>query len=105
MHVQIINFNLKGISEQDYTRLCEDLAPAFAGLPGLMKKVWLADRDAGRFGGVYLWEDRQAMERFTQTDLFHAVATHPNLAEITSHDFDVLEGPTRVTRGIVGVLA
>jgi len=101
VHVQIIDFRLKGISEQDYARLCEDLAPTFAGLPGLVRKVWLANREAGTFGGVYLWEDRQAMERFTQTDLFNAVATHPNLSNVTSHDFDVLEAPTRVTRGLI----
>ena len=105
MHVQIINFRLSGITAEDYAGLCENLAPAFAGLPGLVSKVWLADAGAGTFGGVYLWEDRQAMERFTQTDLFTAVATHPNLADITSRDFSVLEAPTRVTRGLMGVAA
>ena len=101
MHVQIINFRLRGITEQHYARLCDDLAPAFAALPGLLSKVWLANTAAGMFGGVYCWRDRQAMEAFTKTDLFNAVATHPNLADITSVDFDVMEAPTRVTHGSV----
>jgi Putative mono-oxygenase ydhR len=101
MHVQIVSFRLKGLGEQDYAKLCDDLAPTFAGLPGLATKVWLANRDTGTFGGVYLWEDRQAMERYTKTDLFAAVATHPNLSDVVSHDFAVLEAPTRVTRGLV----
>jgi heme-degrading monooxygenase HmoA len=101
MHVQIINFRLKGVSEQEYGRLCDDLAPAFAGLPGLATKVWLANSKTGVFGGVYLWHDREAMEAYTQTDLFKAVATHPNLADITSTDFAVMECPTRVTRGLL----
>lgn len=70
-----------------------------------MSKVWLANRDTGIFGGVYFWEDRQAMEHFTETELFTAVATHPNLSDVTSHDFDVLDAPTRVTRGLIGVPA
>jgi quinol monooxygenase YgiN len=101
MHIQIINFNLKGASEADYSRLCNELAPSFAALPGLVSKVWLADPETNTFGGVYTWRDRQAMESFTKTELFNAVATHPNLTNITSKDFAVMEEPTRVTRGLI----
>ena len=100
MHVQIINFGLSGITERDYVSMCESLAPAFAALPGLVGKTWLANPDTGTFGGVYVWENRQAMEQFTKTDLFNAVATHPNLENVRSVDFDVLDAPTRVTRGL-----
>lgn len=105
MHVQIINFQLKGVTAAEYGKLCNDLAPAFAGLPGLLAKVWLADAATNTYGGVYLWQDRQAMESFTKTDLFRSVATHPNLADITSKDFAVMEAPTRVTRGALEVAA
>jgi hypothetical protein len=101
MHIQIVNFHLTGASVGDYGKLCDDLAPAFAGLPGLVAKIWLADPAANTFGGVYLWQDRKAMENFTKTELFHSVVSHPNLADLTSRDFAVMEGPTRVTRGPV----
>ena len=67
------------------------------GLPGLTEKIWLANAETGIYGGVYIWEDRSALERFTQSDLFKAVASHPNLADITATDFSVMEAPTRVT--------
>lgn len=101
MHIQIINFNLKDVGEEGYRNLCDQLAPSFANLPGLISKVWLADSASNTYGGVYVWRDREAMVDFTKTDLFNAVATHPNLANITSKDFAILEGPTRVTRGLV----
>ena len=101
MHIQIINFNLKGMSERDYGQLCDQLAPSAAGLPGLISKVWLANPDTNTYGGVYTWRDREAMENFTKTELFKGVATHPSLVNITSTDFSVMEGPTMVTHGLV----
>ena len=100
MHVQIINFQLKDLSEEDYTKLCNDLASKFADIPGLISKVWLANSSTGTFGGVYFWKDQKAMEEFAKTELFNSVATHPNLTNITSKDFAVMEGPTRITRGL-----
>ena len=101
MHIQIINFRLKGVSEEDYAGLCDELAPSYAAVPGLVRKVWLADSENGVYGGVYVWQDRQAMEDFAQTELNKSVATHPNLDDVTSTDFGVLLGPTAVTRGSI----
>jgi hypothetical protein len=101
MYVQIINFRLKDVSEADYAGLCDNLAPSYAAVPGLVRKIWLANSQTGTYGGVYLWRDKQAMEDFATTDLYNSVATHPNLADITSVDFDVLPGPTQVTDGLI----
>ena len=105
MHIQIVNFHLKGVTEQQYTGLCDEIAPAFAGVPGLLSKVWLADSASGTYGGVYVWESREAMERYASSDLCTTVMSHPNLADITSKDFGVIEAPTRVTRGAVAAHA
>ena len=105
MHVQIINFHLKDVSEADYRAHCDEVAPAFAEVPGLISKVWLANRATNTYGGVYTWTSREAMDEYAKSGLFKAVATNPNLAEVTSIDFDVLEEPTSVTRGFVGVPA
>ena len=42
MQALIINFNLDGITRSDYEGLCTELAPAFAAVPGLISKHWLA---------------------------------------------------------------
>ena len=105
MYIQIINFQLEGIGAEDYAGLCDQLAPGVGAQSGLVSKVWLADPATNTYGGVYTWRDRQAMEDFTRTELFNAVATHPNLANVTSRGFAVLEAPTRVTRGLLEVTA
>src|SRR3989442_11606244 len=101
MHIQIINFQLKGVTEAEYQQQCDQLAPAFADLPGLLSKVWLANSATNTYGGVYTWRDRQAMEDFTRSELFKGVASDPNLDAITSNDFGILESPTRVTNGLI----
>lgn len=99
MKVQIVTFQLNGIDDEAYGGMCHELAPAYAAVPGLSTKVWLADRDANTYGGVYLWSDAHAQAAFAESDLFTAVAAHPNLTATTSRAFDVLAGPTTVTHG------
>ena len=39
MHVQIVNFQLNGINEAQYRDICDEVASAFAAVPGLVSKV------------------------------------------------------------------
>jgi heme-degrading monooxygenase HmoA len=105
MHVQVIKFHLKDVSEDDFRAHADEAAPVFAVLPGLISKVWLANRATNTYGGLYTWASREAMEEYAKSDLFKAIATNPGLADVTSIDFDVLEEPTSVTRGLAGVPA
>ena len=97
MYVLIVNFNLKDVDEAQYARLCDAAAPAFAAVPGLVSKLWLKNGDTGTYGGVYIFESRDALNRFQETDLFRSLAVNKNLTNITADDFEVLEAPTRVT--------
>jgi quinol monooxygenase YgiN len=105
MHIQVVNFNLKGVSEADYRTLCDQLAPAFAAMPGLISKVWLADAATNTYGGVYTWKNKAAMQAYMQSEIFNSVVNHPNLANITSKDFGILEGPTQLTHGLAMAVA
>jgi heme-degrading monooxygenase HmoA len=105
MHIQIINFHLKDLSEADFRAHCDEVAPAFAEVPGLISKVWLANRNTNTYGGIYTWARREAMDEYAKSDLFRAIATNPNLTGVTSIDFGVLEDPTSVTRGLAEVPA
>ena len=99
MHVQVVNFNLEGISRAEYETVCNELAEAFAALPGLVSKHWLADEKNNTYGGVYIWKTREAYDTFVNSELFAGVGANPALVNISSKDFDVIEAPSRVTRG------
>src|SRR6476646_4341808 len=105
MHIQIINFHLDGVSEADFRAHADEAAPVFAEVPGLISKVWLANRATNTYGGVYTCASRDAMDEYVKSDLFKGIATNANRVGVTSIDFGVLEEPTSVTRGLAGVTA
>ena len=105
MHVQIITFQLADLTEEGYREACEGFTAAYAELPGLLAKIWLADPAANTYGGVYLFRDREAMEAYVASDLFATVAAFPHFANIRSTDFAVYEDLTRLTQPGVEVLA
>ena len=105
MHVLIVNFALEGISAEQYGAQVESVAPAFAELPGLVSKTWLANAETNTYGGVYLWQDRESMEGYAETDVFKQMAANPNFKDFTKKEFDVPEGPSRITRGLAQATA
>ena len=95
-----INFNLDGITRSDYEGVCNELAQAFASEPGLISKYWLADEANNTYGGIYLFQDQSALDGYLASELFAGVADNPAFVNATAKPFSILEGPTRVTRGM-----
>ena len=104
MELLIINFGLNGITENDYRAICDSIAPAFAAVPGLATKVWLADPSSGVYGGVYTFENPDAVNTFLASQLFAQVGAMEGLADISVRRFGVLSAPTEVTRGLIGAV-
>jgi hypothetical protein len=105
MEVLIVNFELQGMTEAEFYRQCDEIAPAFAAVPGLASKIWLADVSTNTFGGVYVFVDGDARDAFLASDLFREVGATPGLANFVVRPFGTLAGPTRVTRGAAVVAA
>lgn len=105
MYIQITNFRLDDISEDELRESADALAPSFADLPGLVSKYWLANPETNTYGGVYVWQDRQAMEDYKKTEILKGVTINLNFVDVVSKDFAVFEKPTRITRGLSGEVA
>ncbi len=56
MIIQVVNFNLEGITHEQYVGAATELAPAFMELNGLKSKVWLSDEKNNVYGGIYTWD-------------------------------------------------
>jgi hypothetical protein len=105
MHTIIITFELADMTPERYAEVCAELAPAFAAVPGLRAKIWLADPELGEYGGVYLFADATAAEAFLGSALARAVATNPHFADLTVRRFGVDEQTTARTQPGIPVVA
>lgn len=97
MHTLIINFNLQDIDRDQYEEVCAQLAPIFAGVPGLLSKNWLANEETNTYGGVYVFQDRQAMLDYKASEIFAQIGANPSLVNVVVADFETLAGPSKVT--------
>ena len=97
-YIQVVNFNLEGISHNDFMGVANEVAPNFAPLPGLISKVWLSDEENNTYGGVYSWESQEACEAYRSGELYAgALANNPNFVNLSDKGFGVLEGPSKIT--------
>ena len=101
MQAQIITYQLKDISQEEYLKqMVEPDAPILANVNGLISKVWLVDEEKNSFGGFYLWETKAAMEAFMHSDLVAAVVSRPFLKNVSSVYYTVNETASKITRGL-----
>jgi hypothetical protein len=104
MHISVFEYRIRDIAEAGWAVKCDELAPLFAGVPGLLSKLWLHGEGDIR-GGVQLWTDRDAYLTFLDSALGRALGIHPNIADLTLREYAVDQAPTEVTRGLVGAVA
>lgn len=67
------------------TYLVDESVSAFAEVPGLRLKVWIADAETNRWGAVLLWESAEAAAQPLPSRATDLIGYPPN----QSHAFDV----------------
>ena len=95
-----ISFTYEATADE-YRSLAAEMAGAFAEVDGLRWKIWTQNEDESVAGGVYLFENRAVLDAFLAGPLAAQVTGHPAVKDLTAKIFDVMGGPTRVTRGPV----
>ena len=98
MVIQVVNFNLEGITHDQYLEAAKEVAPAFKELSGLKSKVWLSDEKKNVYGGVYTWDDYQSMQDYLNGPFYAEVlGDNPSFVNITYKSYEVLDEPTSIT--------
>lgn len=100
MYVSILEYRIHDVDEASWSHTCEELAHSLAEVPGLQATIWLHG-EADRRGGVYVWLDKAACDRFLAGNTAAALASHPNVADLTIREYAVDETPTGITHGRV----
>ncbi len=103
MSAKILQLNFKfNVSSAEYEEAVSPLASEFAALPGLRWKVWIVNDQESEAGGLYVFDDESSLRSFLEGPLAAGVMSHPALSDFSAKQFDVMEGPTAITRGPVG---
>jgi len=99
-YAQIFQYKLS-LSPEDYkAKWQEPYANDIANVPGLIRKTWMADFDAGVFSSVYIWENKACMDAFMASPAIAKVAAEPFLSDLTITAIPVHEEASLITRGI-----
>lgn len=102
MHVQVVTYRLTdGVSDDEFVAANQEFAEMMAAVPGLLAKVWLKNEGEGVYGGLYLWQNRDAFDNFMSGELWGAAVTDGSISDLVSRDFAVMDGLTRSTQPLL----
>lgn len=66
----------------------------FQAMPGLLQKYYLHDASAGEWGGLYLWDSQESLNRFMASDLRKSIPG----------TYEVVGSPRMETPAVIDVL-
>jgi quinol monooxygenase YgiN len=95
--ILVTNYNYS-VSREEYENTVNQLAQAFADVPGCLWKIWLTDDEKKEAGAVYLFEGEKALQDFKASALVASVLSHPALSNFDLKERDILEEVSKVTR-------
>ena len=61
------------LSEEELLAIARERAPQFRALEGLVQKYYVRLGEPGRFVGVYLWDSRESLEAFRESELAKSI--------------------------------
>ena len=99
MYIHIINFNITGINRSEYEAAAMELTSAFAEVPGLIRKHWLANEENNTYGGVYIFDSKESHDAFTESELYAGVKGNPSFTNFSGKSFENITKLAKHTRG------
>lgn len=74
MLIQTVKFE-STLSEEEVLRRADERADAYRAVPGLVQKYYVKLEAPNRYGGVLVWESKQALDAFRDTELSTTIPT------------------------------
>ena len=92
-----INYQLNS-AVSDFMRESKPVADIIANVPGLRWKIWLKNDDENEGGGVYLFEDSEALKSFVHGPIVAKLRSHPAVVDVSLKEFDAPKDLSSITR-------
>ena len=83
----VVRFVLWSLADSDTTvaelreYVRDEAAPAFADVPGLLFKAWIADEHSERWGAIYVFADADAAEQPLPSRARELIGKEPDIVE------------------------
>jgi hypothetical protein len=98
-----VEFRLRGVRGRGHAAFRRESllnTPLFAGFPGFVSKLWLADDERGRYRGLYQWDGAERAEHYARAlwRVLALVSVRGSVGYVVlpGADRDELLGPPRV---------
>jgi heme-degrading monooxygenase HmoA len=87
MIMQIVNLK-SPLSEEELLSKAHERAPQFRAIPGLLQKYYLNRPGEGEYAGVYIWDSRESLAAFRESELAKSIpaayqVTEPPVIEVS----------------------
>ena len=70
--VQFVRFE-SNLPKEEVLAAANERRPLFEAMPGLVQKYYLELNEPNSYGGIYIWESKEAMAAFRDTDIFKGI--------------------------------
>ena len=57
------------LSDEEFLKKAHEREPSFAANPAIIQKYYIKLDEPGYYGGVYIWESSEALEKFKSSEL------------------------------------
>jgi hypothetical protein len=99
MSQQILQVNMNfSIPRADLETAWLGVTQPIADTPGLLWKVWLINEEKKEAGGIYLFENEDALRAYVSGPIVAGLKASPAVSNISAKTFDVLADHSAVTR-------
>jgi uncharacterized lipoprotein YehR (DUF1307 family) len=76
--------------ESEQKKILDQLAKVYQKVPGLKQKYFLADPKTGEAGGIYCFENQEALDTYLKSDVYRNVVLENSKAKPKLETFVVL---------------
>ena len=57
------------LPEEEFLRIAKEREPQFEAIPGLIQKYYIKTKTPGEYGGVYIWDSMESLNKYKESDL------------------------------------
>jgi len=66
--MQIVKLKTE-LSEEQFLKIAKEREPQFKAISGIVQKYYIKREGPGEYGGVYIWDSLESLEKFKKSEL------------------------------------